>query len=138
MWTFVLSGSLYLAGIAVILLVRPSTMFAPDGSWKEFGIGKRQDKYTPFPFWLFCLVWALVSYGFVLSVQALMGTLPTVKTPKANVFSTMTYVEEEVPKPQSLPKGYYVLNKKASKLSGTPKYIYLGESPPAGFNKSLE
>jgi hypothetical protein len=28
-----------------------------------------------------------------------------------------------------LPKGYYVLNKKATKLSGVPKYVYLGPEP---------
>ena len=29
-----------------------------------------------------------------------------------------------------LPKGYYVLNKKATKLSGVPKYVYLGPEQP--------
>ncbi len=30
-----------------------------------------------------------------------------------------------------LPKGYYVLNKKATRLSGVPKYVYLGPTEPA-------
>jgi hypothetical protein len=29
-----------------------------------------------------------------------------------------------------LPKGYYVLNKKATRLSGVPKYVYLGPEEP--------
>jgi len=32
--------------------------------------------------------------------------------------------------PVELPKGYYVLNNKATKLSGVPKYVYLGEENP--------
>ena len=34
-------------------------------------------------------------------------------------------------KPVTLPKGYYVLNKKATKLSGVPKYVYLGAEEPS-------
>ena len=30
-----------------------------------------------------------------------------------------------------LPKGYYVLNKKATRLSGVPKYVYLGPTEPS-------
>jgi hypothetical protein len=29
-----------------------------------------------------------------------------------------------------LPKGYYILNRKASKLAGVPKYVYLGQEEP--------
>lgn len=29
-----------------------------------------------------------------------------------------------------LPNGYYVLNKKATRLSGVPKYVYLGPQEP--------
>jgi hypothetical protein len=37
--------------------------------------------------------------------------------------------DDEV-EPEVLPKGYYVLNKKASRLAGAPKYVYLGEEEP--------
>jgi len=37
-------------------------MFHSDGTWKEFGIGRNPDRYTWFPFWIFALVWAIVSY----------------------------------------------------------------------------
>jgi hypothetical protein len=30
----------------------------------------------------------------------------------------------------SLIPGYYILNREASELQGTPKYIYLGPEPP--------
>jgi hypothetical protein len=35
--------------------------------------------------------------------------------------------DDEVEEPPVLRKGYYVLNKKASRLAGSPKYIYMGE-----------
>ena len=41
-------------------------MFHMDGRWKEFGTGS--DDKTIFPFWLFCIVWAVVSYGIIASV----------------------------------------------------------------------
>jgi hypothetical protein len=50
----------YLAGIAAVLFLRPALMFDREGRWKEFGL--RRDDATAFPFWLFCIVWAVVSY----------------------------------------------------------------------------
>jgi hypothetical protein len=35
--------------------------------------------------------------------------------------------DDEVEEAPVLRKGYYVLNKKASRLAGSPKYIYMGE-----------
>jgi hypothetical protein len=62
----VLLGStiLYLAGIAVALYFRPALMFHPDGRWKEFGTTPSEDS-TMFPFWLFCVTWAIVSFFVV-------------------------------------------------------------------------
>ena len=60
------SSLLYLLGVAVVLFFRPQLMFHMDGRWKEFGTGS--DDKTLFPFWLFCIVWAVVSYGLVASV----------------------------------------------------------------------
>jgi hypothetical protein len=113
MLTFIISGVVYLVGVAIILVIRPSYMFTPDGNWKEFGIGKSEDRYTPFPFWLFCIVWALVSYVLVISL-----TPSSQKMADKPMYDSGEAVE--------LPKGYYVLNKKATKLSGVPKYVYLG------------
>jgi hypothetical protein len=51
----------YLAGIAAVLFLRPTLMFDREGRWKEFGL--RRDDATVFPFWLFCIAWAVVSYS---------------------------------------------------------------------------
>ena len=148
MWTFVLSGILYLAGVGVVLIVKPSFMFTPDGQWKEFGVGKADDLHTPFPLWLFCIVWALVSYVLVLGVTAMMKK--TTKKTVEDSFELESLPEvfaTPPPSPSSsanssprnnkrfknnanrnMPKGYYVLNRKASKLSGMPKYVYIGQN----------
>lgn len=101
-------------------------MFTPDGDWKEFGIGQNEDRYTPFPFWLFCLAWALVSYFIVLLISPHFLERPRAISP----LSRHRIEYDDVPEPVELPKGYYVLNKKATKLSGVPKYVYLGTEEP--------
>ena len=110
-----------MVGVAIVLYVKPEFMFAPDGRWKEFGIGKGTDNYTTFPFWMFCLLWAFLSFAIVVFLSG--SELPSPLEP----------IEQEdfdVSKPVELPKGYYVLNKKATKLSGVPKYVYLGAEEP--------
>ena len=147
MWAFIISGALYLVGVAVALVVKPSFMFAPDGTWKEFGIGQDPKRYTVFPFWLFCLVWAVIAYIIVLLILPLMTDMEQLnsepvytpknnvnKRSKKNVVTTQAedsdLVFDDEMEPVGLPKGYYVLNKKASRIAGTPKYIYLGEEEP--------
>jgi hypothetical protein len=135
MLTFIIAGLVYLLGVGIVLVIRPAMMFSPDGNWKEFGIGKREDRYTPFPFWLFCIVWALASYFMVIALMAIIMPESSAEFPNSNsrrnVNSrgpiSMPEMEEAA---QTLPKGYYVLNKKATKLSGVPKYVYLGEEEP--------
>lgn len=145
--TFSLAGSLYLVGVGLLLLAKPSLMFSPDGDWKEFGIGQDQERYTPFPFWLFCLVWALVAYFIIVSME------PQIFGPGANALAPLPLAAAainayNVPRRNNgsnrknivsdsdsdagveLPKGYYVLNKKATRLSGVPKYVYLGPEEP--------
>ena len=144
MWAFIISGALYLVGVAVALVIKPSFMFAPDGAWKEFGIGQDEKRYTVFPFWLFCLVWAVLSYVIVLTLMPLMPLMRlddteinndesvykknNSKRNKKNVEDSDLVFDDEVE--PVLPKGYYVLNKKASRLAGAPKYVYLGEEEP--------
>lgn len=148
MWTFIFAGLLYLTGVAVVLVLKPSFMFTPDGVWKEFGIGKNESRYTPFTFWLFCLVWALVSYIIVILIEPLFKKseteFPTVvnsrrnkRNVRFNDDSDLVFEDEidqsgetEASNLPTLPKGYYVLNRKASKLAGVPKYVYLGEEEP--------
>ena len=144
MWAFIVSGALYLVGVAVALVIKPSFMFAPDGTWKEFGIGQDEKRYTVFPFWLFCLVWAVVAYVIVLTVTPLFVDMRELnseeqvyksknnskRSKKIVVEDSDLVFDDEVEEPTTLPKGYYVLNKKASRLAGTPKYVYLGEEEP--------
>lgn len=61
MRVLLLSTVLYLAGIAVLLYIRPPLIFHADGRWKEFGLGGGED-VTVFPLWMFCTLWAFVSY----------------------------------------------------------------------------
>jgi hypothetical protein len=145
MWTFIFSGTLYLIGVGAILLYKPSFMFAPDGNWKEFGIGKSEERYTPFPFWLFCIVWALISYIFVLSIMGFSGYLskrksitfddevmPQYNNGRRNRNMNMANLNKRnISEPVELPKGYYILNEKATQLSGVPKYVYLGPEEPS-------
>ena len=143
MWAFIISGALYLVGVAVGLVIKPSFMFAPDGTWKEFGIGQDEKRYTVFPFWLFCLVWAVLAYIIVLLMLPLIDTEEinsineevykpknNAKRFKKNIVEDSDLVFDDEVEPAGLKKGYYVLNKKASRIAGTPKYVYLGEEEP--------
>jgi hypothetical protein len=64
------SGLLYLTGVAIVMVIRPALMFRPDGTWKEFGVGRNPAYYTWLPFWLFAIVWAILSYLFVLMLAS--------------------------------------------------------------------
>ena len=58
---------IYIAGVALVLFLRPTLMFrSGSGAWKEFGLGSGgsgSDDYTLFPFWMFALAWAVISYA---------------------------------------------------------------------------
>jgi hypothetical protein len=101
-------------------------MFTPDGRWKEFGIGKGEE-YTTFPFWMFCLLWAFLSFSLVIFIEPsspnVSAGLGGVSANRTNANANDTFEDNAV----ELPKGYYVLNKKASKMAGVPKYVYIGE-----------
>lgn len=131
----IFSGILYLVGVAILLLMRPSFMFTVDGVWKEFGIGRNPETHTWLPFWLFCILWAIVSYILVVTF-AEAGLLPglwvshvEVEAPaargRAASITAATQVSAKGPKP-----GYYMLNTEGSGIEGVPKYIYLGPAAP--------
>lgn len=134
----IFGGLMYLTGVVIILLVRPRLMFTEEGHWKEFGIGRNPRTHTWMPFWLFCILWALLSYaGVALFIRTIstggemtiMNEVPTV-TPNngrrrrglRNSLSPATQWGDFQP-------GYYVLNKSATGRKGIPQYIYYG-SPP--------
>lgn len=124
----IFSGILYLAGVATVLILRPSLMFTDQGIWKEFGIG-RGETHTWMPFWLFCILWSVFSYVLCI-VLAEAGMLPGL---------WVSHVEVEAPAPRAStvakgPKlatpGYYMLNTEGSGIEGVPKYIYIGPAAP--------
>ena len=117
---------LYLLGIAIMLYIRTSLLFRKDGSWKEFGIG--DEDVTPFPFWMFCVLWAIVSYGIArLCFSDIKVT--NMEKSASNILNSVVHplpVEKEIGKP-----GYYKLDTDAMKKKGTPRYIYVGPEAPA-------
>jgi len=123
-------------------------MFDDEGNWKEFGTVSKG--HTLFPFWLFCIVWAIVSYVVSLLLvgefkadtsiyeaspmetpEDLVPVLPT-KTKGKNATNSAKIDTHANMKP-----GYYVLDAKELKRTGIPKYLYVGEdAEPVGFGKS--
>jgi hypothetical protein len=114
--TLLLSSILYLSGVTVILLMKPALMFNEDGSWKEFGLSS-SEKLTPFPLWLFCIIWALVSYLFVRLLYT-ESPMPFLQHQQQK--------QQQEPPTRNLKKGVYVLNRAASEIEGVPRYIYIG------------
>ena len=58
---------IYSIGLGLLLHFRPAYMFHENGSWKEFGY-QRDSRHTLFPFWLFAIAWAFVSYVLAASI----------------------------------------------------------------------
>jgi hypothetical protein len=142
------AGALYLIVIAIILTIKPSFMFTEEGDWKEFGIGRNPKTHTWMPFWLFAVLWALVSYIVVTLLLGLRGSTtmtPSVSSPeqvptppsKGNTPKNQTPILDDVlevepedmeipikPRrsrrapPPELEEGYYILNQKATESAG--------------------
>jgi hypothetical protein len=153
MWVFIWSGLLYLIGVAVILIWRPSLMFDDEGQWKEFRIGGDRSKYTWMPVWLALLLWALICYILVSIIHKLSTPGKPSNNRKmraADIESGDAYdgadgdeyadndIEEVVKirkrrgKRVALPPGYYILDRQANNRTGTPHYVYIGEAPDSG------
>jgi hypothetical protein len=149
------SGLLYLVGISIILIMKPELMFAKDGSWKEFGLGRNKHKYTWMPFWLFAISWAIISYVVVLviaSATGLGGVSNNVDIPVQNnsiepenisMKSMSPVLPENLSrrKPTSsneMKPGYYILDTNETMKRGVPKYIFLGpEAPNLVYHNSI-
>ena len=137
---------LYLVGIVVILLLRPALMFDNKGQWKEFGTISTD--HTIFPIWLFCILWAALSYCITLVLihdpihrstlisgaataaatfretdlpEDLVHPLPPKRKGKA------TKATETAAQRENMKSGYYILDSKELKKTGVPKYIYVGD-----------
>ena len=143
---------LYIVGVGLILYIRPQSMFhAETGTWKEFGMG-RSAHYSLFPFWMFTIVWAFLSYAlatlgtvafgnFALQTLVLESSGEEVAAPiPKNLATPITKVK--VPKlplaaataaaadaaAAGATPGYYILE---TPKAGPPKYVYFGLSPPS-------
>jgi len=153
MYLLISSGILYLIGISIVLMLKPELMFSADGKWKEFGIGRSKDKYTWLPFWLFAVMWAIISYMIVLVIASHTQLNLDVVENNITVMSTNEVILPEnittkslEPTPISIKKkmtsqnmknGYYILNEAETMKKGVPKYIYLGpEAPNLVFHSS--
>ena len=127
------AGILYLAGIAVILLLQPQAMFRDDGSWKEFGVGRDPKHHTWMPIWLFAILWAMLSYMIVL-IFAGANALPGITTVSEEPLDLDALSPRKRSRAlsglQEAEPGYYMLNVDASGAKGVPKYVYLGPSAP--------
>ena len=148
MTLLIFSGLLYLIGISAILVWKPDVMFAKDGSWKEFGLGRNKEHYTWLPFWMFAIMWAILSYILVLTVASATGlagvnaktevevvneviepenvSLKGMKTPA----SVMEDIKKRPSAPSDMKSGYYILDVNETMKKGIPKYIYLGPEAP--------
>lgn len=148
MTLLIFSGLLYLIGISVILVWKPDVMFAKDGSWKEFGLGRNKEHYTWLPFWMFAIMWAILSYILVLTVASATGLAGVNAKTEVEVVNeviepenvslkgmkTPTSVMEDIKKrpsaPSDMKSGYYILDVNETMKKGIPKYIYLGPEAP--------
>ena len=141
----IIAGLLYLSVIAIVLTIKPSFMFTEDGVWKEFGIGRNPNTHTWLPFWLFAILWALISYILVTLLLSFRKTTPSLlpeEVPENDQLIELTNDDMAPVKPSKgrarargrpteLPNGYYILNSEATDAAGgIPKYIFLGKGLP--------
>ncbi len=156
------AGLLYLIGISIILVLRPEIMFAKSGKWKEFGLGRNRDNYTWMPFWLFSILWAIISYIIIISVASAFSGPSISLSNNIQSFEKEIEVNIEDIEPSNISKktsiqsitsakpvkraqslnmkpGYYILDTQETIKTGIPKYIFLGpEAPNLVYNNGTE
>jgi hypothetical protein len=136
----VVAGLVYLTGIAVILLIKPQFMFREDGRWKEFGIGRDPTNFTHIPFWLFTILWSILSYIIVVFFEGPGFRQIEYEEPRVsrNLRRAIAINEPMANKPMAnklvatkeLTPGYYMLNEGSTGRDGVPRYVYLGPEEP--------
>lgn len=128
----IIAGLIYLTGIAIILLAKPSLMFQEDGRWKEFGIGRDPAYFTYVPFWLFTIIWSILSYIIVLIVEESLYAGPSSESTGSVGLIPRNTIRNRTMKSNSteLTPGYYILNEGATGRNGVPRYVYLGPEIP--------
>jgi hypothetical protein len=155
MTLLIFSGLLYLTGISIVLILKPELMFSKDGDWKEFGLGRNKHKYTWMPFWLFAILWAIISYIIILVIASIFEIGGVKNKTEIPVSTEIIEPENISTKPMShlstpnmsskkkissgdeMKPGYYILDTNETMKKGVPKYIYLGpEAPNLIYNHS--
>jgi hypothetical protein len=149
------SGLLYLLGISIVLILKPDLMFTKDGGWKEFGLGRNKHKYTWMPFWLFAIMWAIISYILILIIASSTGLggvsnnidiqiqNETIEPQNVSMKAMTPVLSDNLSKkkPSSIDEmkpGYYILDTNETIKRGIPKYIYLGpEAPNLVYHNSI-
>jgi hypothetical protein len=127
----VVGGLLYLTGIAVVLVLKPQYMFREDGRWKEFGIGRDPKSFTYIPFWLFAIMWALISYVLVALLEdTVFGDSSNYDEPSVSRNRNRSNGRRNNSPNVELTPGYYMLNESATGRNGVPRYVYLGPEEP--------
>ena len=99
-------------------------MFDENGVWKEFGFSG--PNHTWFPFWLFCIIWAIVSYAsvnFFLGENTSVSIVSNSKNSVRKRGNSVVEIQHEV---EVMKPGYYALDKETTTKEGFPKYVYLG------------
>ncbi len=144
------SGLLYLAGVSTVLYFKPDLMFNKDGEWKEFGLGRNQERYTWMPFWLFTILWAMLSYLIVLSLTSnstrhtslsmdlsdssesedIVVTNEAIQPENVSTKALSSSIKKRPNHVNEMKKGYYILDMNETAKKGIPKYIYLGPEAP--------
>jgi hypothetical protein len=116
-------------------------MFAKDGTWKEFGLGRNKQKYTWLPFWLFAIMWAIISYILILVIAGNTG-ISGVSTnidisvqndsiePENVSTKSINMIKKRPTSQNDMKPGYYILDTNETIKRGIPKYIYLGPEAP--------
>jgi len=119
-------------------------MFHKDGRWKEFGVGS--DETTVFPFWMFCIGWAVISYGIgrlffkegavnIVKNASAISALATGKSLTEDLVEPIG-VSGPAPAEQMTKPGYYKLNSAVLRKKGAPRYIYMGTDVPSDLEES--
>ena len=124
MW---ISFGIYIIGIALILFIKPVTMFNNEtGKWKEFGLNRGGNSHTIFPFWMFALSWAFVSYS--------MATLATLFFTRVSMgaLALGAIAADNIAKPISQ---YNAPNETNSNTNNTPNNAF-NNAPNNAFNNA--
>jgi len=145
MTLLIYSGLLYLLGISIVLYFKPELMFSKEGNWKEFGLGRNNEKYTWLPFWLFAIMWAMMSYIIMLVIASHTGLGGVnhyeneinvineeidVENVSQKALSNKGSIKKKIKSSDDLKEGYYILDANETMKQGVPKYIYLGPQAP--------